>query len=200
MIKYDIQRLSDVNKYLIDNFSCVETDEMLAPFKSKDRRRIRKHSLDMERFLREEAYAEQEKGLSETYLFIENDELLAYLSLCNDAIRLEFEERDNMELPYTTIPAVKVARLAVSTEFQGKGLGKEALQFAIFISQVIRDYSGVVFLTLDCYEHRVGYYEKYGFERNLYQPIELDYDSPVSMRLWIDSYLEKESEETIDRE
>lgn len=93
-----------------------------------------------------------------------------------------------------------MARLAVSTEFQGKGLGKEALQFAIFISQVIRDYSGVVFLTLDCYEHRVGYYEKYGFERNLYQPIELDYDSPVSMRLWIDSYLEKESEETIDRE
>ena len=66
MIKYDIQRLSDVNKYLIDNFSCVETDEMLAPFKSKDRRRIRKHSLDMERFLREEAYAEQEKGLSES--------------------------------------------------------------------------------------------------------------------------------------
>ena len=69
MIKYDIQRLSDENKHLIDNFSCVESDEMLATFRSKDKRRIRKHSRDMERFLQEEAYAEQEKGLSETYLF-----------------------------------------------------------------------------------------------------------------------------------
>ena len=40
--------------------------------------------------------------------------LVAYLALCNDAIRLELEEWDDMELPYTTVPAVKVARLAVS--------------------------------------------------------------------------------------
>ena len=58
--------------------------------------------------------------------------LAAYLALCNDAIRLEFEERDNMELSYTTVPAVKVARLAVSVDFQGKGIGKEALQFAVY--------------------------------------------------------------------
>jgi predicted N-acetyltransferase YhbS len=32
-----------------------------------------------------------------------------------------------MELPYTTVPAVKVARLAVSVGCQGKGIGKEAL-------------------------------------------------------------------------
>lgn len=30
MINFDIQRLSDDNKHLIDGFSCVETDEMLA--------------------------------------------------------------------------------------------------------------------------------------------------------------------------
>ena len=88
-----------------------------------------------------------------------------------------------MELPYTTIPAVKVARLAVSVDYQGKGIGKEALQFAIYVAQMVRDYSGVVFLTLDCYEHRVSYYEKFGFQRNLFQPVVLDYNSPVSMRL-----------------
>lgn len=190
MTEYDILRLSEDNAHLIKDFTCVETDEMLADFNSKERRRIRKHSQDMENFLRNEALDDQEKGLSRTYLFVGNDgKLLAYLSLCNDAIRLEFEERDNMELPYTTIPAIKVARLAVSTHCQGQGLGKEALQFAIFVSQTIRDYSGVVFLTLDCYEHRVSYYESFGFQRNLYQPIVLDYDSPVSMRLWIDEYL-----------
>ena len=195
MINFDIQRLSDDNKHLIDGFSCVETDEMLAGLNAKDRRRIRKHSLDMENFLRNEAYDDQEKGLSRTYLFVEDGKLIAYLSLCNDAIRLEFEERDDMELPYTTIPAVKVARLAVSVDYQGKGIGKEALQFAIYVAQMVRDYSGVVFLTLDCYEHRVSYYEKFGFQRNLFQPVVLDYDSPVSMRLWIDEYLSEKTDE-----
>ena len=94
-----------------------------------------------------------------------------------------------MNLPYTTIPAVKVARLAVSTDYQGKGIGKEALSFAIYVSQMVREYSGVVFITLDCYEHRVSYYENFGFERNLFQPVVREYDSPISMRLWIDSYL-----------
>ena len=154
MMNLNIQRLSDENRHLIDGFSCVETDEMLSGLNAKERRRIRKHSQDMENFLRDEAYEDQEKGLSRTYLFVNDGKLVAYLALCNDAIRLEFEERDNMELPYTTVPAVKVARLAVSVGCQGKGIGKEALQFAIYVSQMVRDYSGVVFLTLDCYEHR----------------------------------------------
>ena len=195
MMNLDIQRLSDENRYLIDGFSCVETDEMLAGLNAKERRRVRKHSQDMEDFLRNEAYEDQEKGLSRTYLFVNDGKLAAYLALCNDAIRLEFEERDDMELPYTTVPAMKVARLAVSVNCQGKGIGKEALQFAIYVSQMVRDYSGVVFLTLDCYEHRVGYYERFGFQRNLYQPVVLDYDSPVSMRLWIDEYLAERSDE-----
>ena len=190
MIDYQILRLSSENKHLITGFSCVETDQMLESYNAKERRRIRRHSQDMEDFLLNEAFDEQEKGLSRTYLFVNVDgKLIAYLSLCNDAIRLEFEERDNMNLPYATVPAIKVARLAVRTEFRGKGMGSEALQFAIYVSQAVRDFSGVVFLTLDCYEHRAKYYEHFGFQRNLYQPVILDYDSPVSMRLWIDEYL-----------
>ena len=56
MMNLDIQRLSDENKYLIDGFSCVETDEMLYGLNAKERRRIRKHSQDMEDFLRNGAY------------------------------------------------------------------------------------------------------------------------------------------------
>ena len=58
-----------------------------------------------------------------------------------------------------------------------------------------RDFSRV---RLHCYEHRVGYYERFGFQRNLYQPVVLDYDSPVSMRLWIDEYLAEKSDEIIE--
>ena len=53
MMNLDIQRLSDENRHLIDGFSCVETDEMLSGLNAKERRRIRKHSQDMESFLRD---------------------------------------------------------------------------------------------------------------------------------------------------
>ena len=94
-------------------------------------------------------------------------------------------------MPYSTIPAIKIARLAVATNNQGEGLGHEAIQFAVYISQIVKTYSGVVFLTLDCYEHRLGFYEKIGFKRILLQPIIRDYDSPISMRLWIDNFINK---------
>lgn len=191
MIDYEIQRLSEENRHLIEGFSCVESDETLAGLSSTDRRRVKKHSKEMDDFLFSEAFEDQEKGLNTTYLFIQDSKLIAYLSLCNDAIRLELEERDEMGLAYTTEPAIKIARLAVSNQAQGLGIGKEAIQYAIVVSQQVKELSGVVFLTLDCYEHRLSYYERFGFEKNLIQPIELQYDSPISMRLWIDEYLRK---------
>ena len=36
-----------------------------------------------------------------------------------------------------------------------------------------------------------GFYESIGFIRNIIQPIELEYDSPISMRLAIGTYLAK---------
>lgn len=190
MIDYEIQRLSEDNRHLIKGFSCVESDEVLLKLSAKERRRVKKHSKEMDDFLINEAYEDQEKGLSTTYLFLYDSKLLAYLSLCNDAIQLDFEEKNEMGLSYTTEPAIKIARLAVSNQAQGMGLGKEAIQYAIVVSQQVMELSGVVFLTLDCYEHRLSYYENFGFEKNLIQPIELPYDSPISMRLWINEYLQ----------
>lgn len=187
---YQIDRLNEENRALINGFTCVETDDMLKGYSSKERRRIRKHSLDMDTFLRNEAFDDQEKGLNTTFLFISDEKIIAYLSLCTDAIKLEFDERDGMGMSYSTVPALKIARLAVSVNYQGKGLGTEGIEFTVYVSQLIREYSGIAFITLDCYRHRVSYYERFGFVRNLIQPFELPYDSPISMRLWIEKYLE----------
>lgn len=51
--------------------------------------------------------------------------------------------------------------------------------------------SGLAFLTLDCYEHRVSFYESVGFVKNLVQPISLPYDTPISMRIGLEEYLER---------
>lgn len=191
-MKYEIERMDEKHLPLVGAFSCVESEELLRQYASKVRRRIRKHSKEMEDFLKNEAWLEQEKGLNTTYLWIdtERSEIISYISFCNDSIRLDLEERDALSLSYTTIPALKIARLAVSNKYQGNGIGKKLIQFAAYVGVKIRIYSGLAFLTLDCYEHRVSFYESAGFVKNTIQPIQLPYDSPISMRLVLDTYLE----------
>ncbi len=100
-----------------------------------------------------------------------------------------------MSLSYATVPAVKIARLAVSNDYKHQGIGKYLIQFSAYMGRKIREISGLTFITLDCYEHRISFYESIGFVRNQIQPIVLPYDSPISMRLNLDTYLERINEE-----
>lgn len=188
-----IRKLSEEHLPMVGAFSCVESLEMLDRWNAKIRRRIIKHSKEMEDFLKEEAFEEQGKGLNTTHLFIDKErgKIAAYISLCNDSIGLELEERDNMGLSYTTVPAIKIARLAVAVDYQGMGIGKSLIQFSAYMGRKIKEMSGLVFLTLDCYEHRVSFYESVGFVKNLIQPIRLPYDTPISMRVGLEEYLER---------
>jgi predicted GNAT family N-acyltransferase len=186
-----IKKLDKEYINLLYNFCCTETKESLLHYNAKTRKRIIRHSKEMEDFIQAEALAEQEKRLNITYLFIDSDEnkLAAYISLCTDSIRLEIQEQNNLGLTYATIPAIKIARLAVANEYKEQGLGKSLIQFSAYIGNEIRKICGLVFITLDCYEHRISFYESIGFIKNLVQPINLPYDSPISMRLVLETYL-----------
>ena len=188
-----IEKLSEKNLYLLDSFCCVETDEQLLNFSSKVKRRIRIHSKEMEEFLKNEAYSEQIKGLNTTHLFIDNEtkEIIAYVSLCTDSLLLDFDEKNELGLTYSSIPAVKIARLAVSNKYRNMGIGSYLLMFSAFQSFEMRKYCGVSFLTLDCYEHRISFYKQHGFVENIIQPVKLPFDSPISMRISLDDYLER---------
>jgi len=192
-----IRKFSEEHLPLVDAFFCTETPIMLLEYNAKTRKRILKHSNEMEIFLKDEAYEEQEKGLNTTHLFIDTDanKIAAYISLCNDSIGLELEERNDMGLAYTTVPAIKIARLAVASDYQGNGIGKLLIQFSAYMGRKIKEMSGLAFITLDCYEHRVSFYESIGFVKNLIQPIVLPYDAPISMRLGLEEYFEKAESE-----
>lgn len=186
------ERLNERHLPMAGAFSCVESDEFLSQFKSSERRRIKKHSKEMEDFLRNEAYSEQEIGMSTTFLCLDDssEKILAYISLCNDAINLEIQERENEGITYGSAPALKIARLAVDTSVSRRGIGRRLVEFAAYQAQLIRNHSGIFFITLDCYSHRLSFYESIGFVQNLIQPVILPYDSPISMRIGLDSYLE----------
>lgn len=191
-----IEKLGQKHLSAIDAFACVETENELKQYVSKIKKRVRHHSQEMEDFLKNEAFTEQEKSLNTTHLLIDDsDNIIGYLSLCSDSIKLEPDERDEMQLTYTTIPAVKIARLAIDNRYKGHGYGKLLINYAVSCCLDMRKYAGITFITLDCYEHRKSYYEHIGFIENQVQPIQLPYDSPISMRLVINDYLEKIADE-----
>ena len=191
-----IETLDKIHSQLVQSFSCVEPPEAVANLNSKQRRRVLLHSREMDDFLHNEAMSEQELGTSTTHLLLNDEatELIAYVLLAADAIPLGLKEREEEKMRYSNSPALKVVRLAVASTYQGKGIGKKMIRFALNTADDIAERCGVVFLTLDCYEHRVSFYEHLGFKRNQIQTSQREYDSPISMRANIDKLIKRLSE------
>jgi hypothetical protein len=101
--------------------------------------------------------------------------LAAYMSLIADAIKLSFTEKElhSLNYPFRTIPAMKIAKLAVDNAYakKYKGLGSFMIQTAKRLALGCNnDYCACRFLTVDAdIEHNEGirtFYEKNGFLLN----------------------------------
>ena len=120
-------------------------------------------------------------NISKTFLLLHKrtDELLAYMTLSADSIKLTNEEKelhDINKVPYASIPALKVGKLAVNKELpdeaKRKGYGSFMLEMARAFAFSINDL-GIAcrFITVDAdieYEPNTPqFYEKNGFIENL---------------------------------
>lgn len=120
-------------------------------------------------------------NISKTFLLFHKrtNELLAYMTLSADSIKLTNEEKalhDISEVPYASIPALKVGKLAVNKELQEKskrkGYGSFMLEMARAFAFDMNE-SGIAcrFITVDAdieYETDTPqFYEKNGFIENL---------------------------------
>lgn len=120
-------------------------------------------------------------NISKTFLLIhrETNELLAYMTLSADSIKLTNEEKelhDIGKVPYASIPALKVGKLAVNKESSKKAARKG---YGSFLLEMARAYAfdmnelGVAcrFITVDAdieYEPDTPqFYFKNGFVENL---------------------------------
>ncbi|GHV95797.1 N-acetyltransferase [Spirochaetia bacterium] len=112
-----------------------------------------------------------------TWVLRERDggKIAAYMALIADAIKLSFSEKElhNLDYPFKTIPAMKIAKLAVSAVFREKfsGIGTSMIFAAHCIARSCNDhYFAARFLTVDAdIEHDEGvlsFYQKTGFLQN----------------------------------
>ncbi|GBU29553.1 hypothetical protein R84B8_03126 [Treponema sp. R8-4-B8] len=101
--------------------------------------------------------------------------IAAYMSLIMDAIKLSFSEKElhHLNYPFRTIPAMKLAKLAVDQSFSEKykGIGSFMIDSAErFAWACNTEYCACRFLTVDAdLEHDDGiivFYKKNGFMKN----------------------------------
>ncbi|GHV25472.1 N-acetyltransferase [Spirochaetia bacterium] len=134
-------------------------------------------------YLTQDALRSQNDHIALTWLLWERStrSIVAYMSLIADAIKLSVSEKElhNLDYPFKTVPAMKVAKLAVSQSIQEtyRGIGSFMLINArtlarmcnrqLFARTRLRDGG---FLTVDAdienNESVLNFYEKNGFILN----------------------------------
>jgi hypothetical protein len=128
-------------------------------------------------YLTQDAIRSQNDHIALTWLLydISTGGIVAYMSTINDAIKLSVSEKElhSLNYPFKTVPAMKIAKLAVSQSFGKtyKGVGSFMINTAKgFAIECNTDYSACRFLTVDAdienNESVLSFYEKNGFILN----------------------------------
>jgi GNAT superfamily N-acetyltransferase len=131
---------------------------------------------DLRGFLRDDAHRLQLGHVVRTYVALDDeadDQLVGYVSMMADAVVLETKERKGLLLlssDHPVVPAVKVARLAVSTTRKRQGLGRFLMHFAVSKAYDAASVVGCRVLTVDAYPSSISFYEHLGFVRNRAKP------------------------------
>ena len=128
-------------------------------------------------YLFKDALRSQRDHVALTWLLRERitGEIAGYMSLIADAIKLSASEKEmhNLNYPFKTLPAIKIAKLALNQQLKEKykGLGTYMINKALVFANICnRQLLAARFLTVDAdIEHDKGvlaFYAKNGFAPN----------------------------------
>lgn len=144
--------------------------------------------LPLKTFLRRHAKSFQNRDIARSYVVtdeINGRRVIAYLTLVCSEINSDVQRAANdvPQTSYESLPAVKLARMAVDRRFQGSGLGKWLMEWCIaHVIESVAPHVGCRFLVVDSKQQSIGFYKKSGFTI-LDTPENRTKDHPV---MWID--------------
>lgn len=136
----------------------------------------------LDAYLRQQAAQHHRDGISTTHILVDDTDptrILGYYSLSAAQLVLtDLQEADRKCLPRYPVPAIRMGRLAVSANEQGKGHGDYLLAHAVARCLGLREQLGVRVLLVDAlHEKAARFYRAYGFReatanpRTLYLPL-----------------------------
>jgi GNAT superfamily N-acetyltransferase len=141
------------------------------PFKeNQDVKRFTCGNRDLDEFLTtDEVKRYESQGLGRTYLVYLKSELVAYFTVCNDSLRVEYLRRTrsfsrSAELMVDSYPAVKIGRLATAKGWQGRGIGKAVVAYIAKSAIESGSRFGVRLLIVEAKPESIPFYERCGFE------------------------------------
>lgn len=121
----------------------------------------------LDKYLRRFARQHASANVARTYVATEGSEIRGFYSLAMSAIR-----KDNLptsfagRFPNFPLPVARLARLAVASHYQRKGLGELLLADALRRCLRLSSEIGMIGVVLDAKDERArGWYERYEFER-----------------------------------
>jgi ribosomal protein S18 acetylase RimI-like enzyme len=122
----------------------------------------------LDAYLREQAGQHQRDGIATTHVLVDEDHAASILGYCSLAAAQtnisDLQPADRKRLPAYPVPAVRIGRLAVSSEGRGKGYGRLLLGHAMNCGMQLRVQLGVRVILVDALNERAAaFYRLHGF-------------------------------------
>lgn len=127
--------------------------------------------VELKSFLIEDAFNNQEQDfISRTYLIFHNpsNRLVGYVTLLTDNVHIRntglAEQFRAKGIQYDSLPALKIARMCIDSDFRKHGIGTFLVRIAMRRLLEINERVGCRFLIADAKRDARHFYKKLGFE------------------------------------
>jgi len=135
----------------------------------------------LDRWIAVRAKPNQVSGASRTWVVLEGNRVVAFYASATAAIVREAAPKSMRRNQPDVLPAVLLSRLAVSKEFQGRGLAAALLKHFIVKALEVSERVGVRVMLVHVKDEAISsFYEKYGFTPSPLDPLTLLHLLPAS--------------------
>lgn len=144
---------------------------------------------DYNEFLLNDAEYYIEQNVSQVKLLIDKKtaDVVGYMALNTDSFKLDEDEKkkEDLDIPFTSVPALKIGKLAVNLKYAGKDYGSYLLFMALGLAEELNELGiGCRFIVVDAdIQHDLktpDFYIKNGFIDN--EKMNKGRDKSISMR------------------
>lgn len=132
-----------------------------------DRKAFRSGDVDLDSFFQKYAWQNQFRHhIGNTYVAVHRRRIFGFLTVSVSS--MEFDRLPSnlkRKLPRYPIPILRVARLAVSEDVQGQGIGRHLMRAAFAMAIDLRERLGCAGVVVDAKRDAESFYSSFGFER-----------------------------------